>query len=261
MLPRLPLLVLLALVACNGTDAPPAGLPADDDRAVVLATLDSLPDQTFRAAFQHLSSISHTRRTRTEQLGADGQVLASIERVIHYDAQTGTPTLLRVDSSGAFHFGYLTPFASTDPITLDAADLADALLPEDPPYLTPRNREAFTYQILPDTAWGTGTARVLDIRLRPGDDMEQDIRHARYYLDDPSGQLLGIRLSRTKQMLLFREETHQAAIIRRLAGTTYVPATLTTSTRLNVPLRPLQHFRTTTTFAYDEMETVVSDDA
>ncbi len=255
-LPALLLLSLPALFGCRAErrDAPeqPAQEVQQDpaEREAVLAALQVLKQDALRDAFAALPRYRYTRRTRTEQFDAAQRLVAFRERATRYDlqGQARTRVVLQADSSGAFDFGYLAPFISAAADERDAADLPQYVLLDDPPYLAPRNREAFVYRFLPDTVLADGAAQAIEVRARPGAGDAQDIRRVRLYRDRRSGQLVALSLHRREGGLLFREESRFYVEIRPVPGG-WAPLRTRFSTRLRVPLRTPQQFQTTSTYS------------
>jgi hypothetical protein len=235
---------------------------ADGTRAAALRVLDSLKRGAIRNASSHLGGRSYTRRVPTEQIGETGRVTAFQERLLRYGPSRAR--VVRSDSSGAFDFGALgrmvkgTGLASTGAGT-PATDLTRQVLPDEPAFLSRRNRHAFTYRLLPDTTLAGGPARVVAVRARPSTDGDrQTVRSARLYIDAATGQLLGVHLHRVRRSLLFDEDTRQRVHIRPASGRTpppdsaaaWVPAETHFETQLDVPLRPARHVRSTASYSY-----------
>lgn len=229
-------------------------------RAAALQVLDSLQRGALRGAFGTLSRLSYTRHVRTEQLGPRGQVHAFEERTTRY-RPGGERRVLSSDSAGTFDFGMLGRFVSTD-VGPPPPDLMQQALPEELPFLSQRNRYAFQYRLLPDTALAGTPARVVVVRVRPGPDgARQAIRQARLYLDKDTHQLVALQMHRVQHALLFDEDTHQYVRIRpapdrprgrsgspRSSGA-WVPAETRFQTNLRLPLRPTRRFRSSASYA------------
>lgn len=255
LLPALFLLSLPGLWGCGAEPDAPAHAAPDEirrqdaaERQAVLTALQSLRQSALREAFAALPRYRYTRRTRTEQFDAAERPLAFVERLTRNDVPGGPRTVLEADSAGAFAFGYLRPFLPAKADERDAADLPQYVLLDDPPYLAPRNREAFVYRFLPDTVLADGAAQAIEVRARPGAGDAQDIRRVRLYRDRRSGQLVALSLHRREGGLLFREESRFYVEIRPVPGG-WAPLRTRFSTRLRVPLRTPQQFQTTSTYS------------
>lgn len=245
-LPLLPL--LLCLAACGPETAPPEAMPQDlAVRDTVLAVLGRVDDRTFREAFTRLAAVPHTRHIRTTQLDASGRSIAGLERVIRHE--DGAHRLLHADTLGAFAFGYLDPFVDADPGTpAPAADWLDALLPQDPAYLAPRNRDAFTYRFRPDSVVAGVPVRVIEIRARAGEGDDQPIRRARLYLGRDADRLVAFSLHRSNRAFFVRETTAVFAAVRPGDGAPWRPHVTRVRTWIDGPFRDPDRFLTASAF-------------
>ena len=215
-----------------------------DTRTQALQALDSLRRGAMQNAFERLADLGYTRRVRTEQLNRKGRVIAYEERTMRH-APGGGLRVLRSDSSGSFDFGTLGRFADTQ-AGAAAADLAQQVIPDEPAFLSERNRYAFQYRLLPDTTLASGPAQVIAVRARPSPDGDkQTVRHARLHIDRDTRQLVSLRLHRARRSLLFDETTRQFVRLRPAPAdpAAWVPAQTRFETRLDMPLRPARRFR------------------
>lgn len=253
-----PLALCLALLAVGcGVDPDAAGqpfypaserafqaLPAQDvPRDSVVALLQSLRTEAIDTAFARLPTLAFTRRVRTEQVEA-GRVLASRTRTLRYPGGRTAPTLLHRDSSGTFDFGLLGWVAQPDARQDAAATLAPHIVPDDPAYLSPRNQEAYTYRLLPDTALAGRAAQVIDVQARPDAQSDLSIRHARFFVDRASGRLVAVRLARSKRAFLFDEDSRFFVRLQPGPEGQWVPHSTRYWTRLDLPLGTPRQFRT-----------------
>ncbi|MDX1548513.1 MAG: hypothetical protein R3247_16060 [Rhodothermales bacterium] len=240
--------LLLCLAACGPEAAPPEALPQDlAVRDTVLAVLGRIDDRAFREAFSRLDAVPHTRHIRTTQLDASGRRLAGLERVVRHE--DGAHRLLHADTLGAFAFGYLGSFVDADPGTpAPAADWLDALLPEDPAYLAPRNRDAFVYRFRPDTVVAGMPVQAVEIRARAGEGDDQPIRRARLYLDEDAGRLVAFSLHRSNRAFFARETTAVFAAVRPGDGGSWRPHVTRVRTRIDGPFRAPHRFQTASAF-------------
>lgn len=250
---------LLLLASCR-TPAEAPGAAADayqqnlDERDAVLAALEILKQDTLRNAFAGLARYGYTRYTRTEQRDAAQQRTAFSEHITRIDRRNGlrTQTILQADSSGAFDTGALGGLITADPNQRDAESLPAYVLTDDPPYLAPRNRDAFLYRFLPDTSfWGAPT-RVIEVRAHPTNGTGQSIRRTRFYLDRASSELIAIYLERAEDALFFDEESRFYLHLRPSPDGGWVPYNVRFQTRLHLPLRAPRHLSTVSTYySYD----------
>ena len=252
---------LLLLVSCRTpAEAPGATAAADgyqqdpDERDAVLAALETLKQDALRRAFAGLSRYGYTRYTRTEQRDAAQQRTAFSEHITRIDRRNGQrrQTTLQADSSGVFDIGALGGFITANPDQRDAESLPEYVLTDDPPYLAPRNRDAFLYRFLPDTSFWNAPTQVIEVRAHPINGTGQALRRTRFYLDRASGELIAIYFERTEDALFFDEESRFYLRLRPTLDGSWVPFNVRFQTRLHLPLRAPRHLATVSTYyAYE----------
>lgn len=247
------LLSFLTLLGCGPTpDHSPENLDSSAlaERDSVLAALDAVDRTAFDHAFETLQRYSFTRHLRTEQLGNDDRVMAFTERVVRFvrEGDGHRAVLVEADSGGTFDYGFFNRFVPENAKDVAPVDLAPYLLPEDPPYLMPRHRDAFEYRFLPDTLLWDVTARVIEVRARPETSDEQSFRRVRLYVDRNTGSLIALTVDRTDRALLFREESRYFVHIRPTQWGDWVPHTTRYLTRIRTPFHAMRQFRTTATY-------------
>lgn len=258
--------VLLCLVALGGCAEEAPEVPGQPfyptsanpfqqtpaERDSVVALLQAVDQEPFREAFARLDAKAFTRYTRVEQFDDEDFLVAYEEHVLRHLTREGerTFTVLDTDSAGTFNFGYFSSFVSENVEMQDPPDLTAHLLPEDPPYLSARNREAYVYRLLPDTLMWDHMAQVIEVRARPVEGDGQNIRLVRLYVDRDTDALIGVYMERIDLALLFREESRFYAHVRPFAPGEWVPYNTRFETIIRVPFRPAQLFRTVSTY-YD----------
>lgn len=251
---------LTLLFGCTITDEPgsPPEEPGKDRLAAASAHIDtvfafisSIDQNALREAFGRMDQVDYTRYSRTEQFDADDRLIAFEERVTRHEGPPGDRRFVTVDrdSAGAFDFGYFSRFVSENVESYDPLDLPDHVIPEDPAYLSPRNKEAYVYRWLPDTLMLDATARVLEIRAHPTQGDEQNIRRVRLYVDKRGDRLIAVDLERTDLALWYREESRFYVHVRPMDGGGWLPYNTRFETRIRVPFRPIQRFRTVATYS------------
>lgn len=247
---------LLLLVSCRTpAETPDVTATADAyqqdpaERDAVLAALESLKQDTLRNAFAGLVRYRYTRYTRTEQHDAT-QRTAFSEYITRIDRHNGqrTQTILQADSTGAFDIGALGGFVTANPARRDAESLPEYVLTDDPPYLAPRNRDAFLYRFLPDTLFWDAPTQVIEVLAHPINGTVQSIRRTRFYLDRATNELIAIYLERTENALFFDEESRFYLRLRPAPDGGWVPFNVRFRTRLSLPLRPPRHLYTVSTY-------------
>jgi len=253
--------MLVPLLGCdNGTAAnddaalfapanrPVASSPAERDSA--LALLDRMQRSAFDSAFVHLDRYGFVRSMRTEQRTASGAVTAWTERTLRYPADGTAPRVLNSDSMGAFTgttLGPLGPSSAPKPQPPNAATYA---FPEDAAYLSERTQGAFQYTLRPNTSIDGQAARVVEIHPKQTPDgRDQVIRFARLTIARGTHQLLAAHTVRSERVLLFQEDSELILRLQRSPDRqTWVPAVSRFRTRVDVPLRDPQQFRTASTY-------------
>jgi len=247
------LLLLLLQIGCSSSEEEPGTTATDtqetNQRDEALATLAALNQDTMREAFARLSDFSYTTRTRTEQCDEQGQVLAiSATTARHFGADS--ISVLNTNTTGRFAFGWMERFTEDPTRTIDLAPFPTHILPEDPPYLSPRNREAYNYTFLPDTMLADQSVHVIEVQARPDSDQEQTIQRGRFYIHPDDETLLGLELERLEQGLLFREESRYAITLHPAPdGSGWLPASTEADVHLDAPFRPPEQFSTTRLFS------------
>ncbi|MFB3132818.1 MAG: hypothetical protein ACE10K_09900 [Rhodothermales bacterium] len=258
----LSLLPLVLLAGCGPAseapgDAMTTGKAYQQDpaeRDAVLALLQTMKQDALREAFARLPRYRYTRYIRTEQYDAAHHRRAFAEHVTRLDGQENrrVSTVLQADSAGAFDTGMLGRFVAAGHDEHDAATWPEYVLLDDPPYLAPRNREAFGYRFRPDTTLWERATQVIEIHARPGSGDAQSMRRTHLYLDRASGELVAVYLERTEGGLFFSEESRFYLHIRPAPDDGWVPYSARFLTRLRLPLRSPRHFRSVSAFyAYE----------
>ncbi|MEM1041370.1 MAG: hypothetical protein AAGI91_01970 [Bacteroidota bacterium] len=239
-----PLLFLL-LAAC--AEPPPTPLSATEaaERDSILALLGALDPDDLTRAFARLGAAPHVLETQVEQLGADGTLLASRTRTTQHTADG--VTMVSTDSAGAFAFGAFGGEAVWR-AALDEPPVAPRL-PADAPWLDARGREAFRFGTAPDTLLGDRPVRVLTVEARPGEGDGQPLRSARLYLDPETEALVGFRLRRVMDAVLFGETTASSVLLHP-GPDGWRPYRTHVETMLGAPLATPRRLRLTRRYAY-----------
>jgi hypothetical protein len=216
----------------------------------IFAFLAMIDQEAFRGSFEYLNEKTFTRYTRSEQFDDNDVLLAFEERVIRH---SGPPTgrnydLVDQDSAGVFDYGYLRPFVSDVEPSRDPMDFARRIVPDDPAYMSARNRDAYVYRSLPDTVMGDVSARVIEIRARPQVGDSQNVRNVRLYVDRNSSRLIAMYLERIDRAMWYREESIFYVHVRMMPDTSWMPYNTRFETRITVLFRPAQRFRTASTY-------------
>ena len=216
-------LLLPLLAACD--EPPPLRLsPTEEaERDSVLTLLRTTDTDALAAAFDRLADLPYRVETTTAQLAPDGEVVAHRRLVAAVDPAAPPPDVLEADSTGAFDWGALGALASDGAgALLPTENPATLVLPDDPPYLDPQGREAFTFRFAPDTLIGGRRVRVLAVDARTGEGDDQLLRHARLYVAD-GGVLVGVRLQRRTESVLFTERSAATILLHPTSAGVWLP--------------------------------------
>jgi len=227
-------------------------LQSTSERDSTYSLLISANDAVFKTAFSKLKSYNYTYYTRSEQFNNGDYLIAYRERIVKRLGTRGNETYLAVaaDSAGKFDYGYFNKMVTETVKAYDPADVISFLLPEDPEYLSHRNRDAYLYRFLPDTLMWDTVARVIEIRAKPEEGDGQNYRRVRLYIDRGTRNLIGLYIERIDLALLFREESRFYVHIRPSPTGEWVPYNTRFETRIRVPFKMPQVFRTVSTY-YD----------
>lgn len=226
----------------------------EQDEAVrdsILAMLSKTGPAPFADAFAALPDHAYTRYIRTEQFNDNEYLVAFRERTVRYEGPAGQRrfTLLTADSSGTYDFGFFRQFVSTNVEEQDPGDLTPYLFPEDPSYLSPENYDAFLYRFRPDTLMRDVAASVIEVRARPVEGDGKNIRRAYYYFDQETDRLIAFQLERIDLTLFFREESLFFVHLQQAPDGTWLPYNTRFETRIIMPFKPPQRFRTVSTYS------------
>jgi len=222
-----------------------------DERIEVLGLVSQASSETFIEAFGPLRSYDYSRYSRTDQFDDTNFLIAFRERTVQH---TGAGPdrrhiVLSADSTGSYDFGFFRQFVSATVEEQDPEDLTPYLFPEDPGYLSERNYEAYFYHFLQDTLMLDTVAKVAEVRARPIEGDGKNIRSARFFFDRASGRFIAFELERIDLALFFREESYFFVHLQELPDGTQVPYNTRFETRITMPFKPPQRFRTVATYS------------
>lgn len=242
-------LLCLALGGCRSGEprtTEPLAPSSDDAVDAAVALLEETDEEALRTAFERLPDYGFTRRLRTVQFDpAEEDRIAAIERVVRHTFRDGE-RIYRVqtaDTVGTFAFGLLRHFADPAPLR-DPQAAISSILPEEPPYLSPRHRDAYRYRVLADTVlWGR-PVQVIAVGARPEEGEGQNIRRARLYIDRATHALLALSVRYRRDALLFQEQSAFFVSLRPAPDSGWVPYRTSVRTRIDVPLLPPRLFQT-----------------
>jgi len=254
-----PVIVLAALLfafsACSEEERAGASAEVGEDTLLADASvqdsslLRSLRLDLLRTAFRNLDAYAFTRHVQTEQLDDTGDITARESLAIRYQFRDGSrvSAVETLHTTGNFDYGAFGSF-HTETSTASFSALADAFIPEEPPYLSPRSWDSFTYRIRPDTLIHGIRVGVFEIRAVP-EATEQPAKHIVLYYDPASHAVIALHQELAQPFLVFRESTSLYVQARPRPDGQWLPDTTSVSTRIHLPLTETRYFRTMSRFA------------
>lgn len=260
-------LCILLFIGCN-KDAEDKNRSSaslfEQDLAVrdsILTQLAAIRSDPFAEAFNALPHYNYTRYTRTEQFNDDAYLIAFRERTVRHEGPAGQRqfTMLASDSSGNYDFGFFRQFVSTNVEEQDPDDLSPYLFPENPAYLDPENYDAYVYRYRSDTLMQDLTAEVIEVRARPVEGDGKNIRRAYYFFEQDTQELIAFQLERIDLALFFREESLFFVHLQRTQDGAQAPYNTRFETRIIMPFKPPQWFRTVSTYSNVDKSSAVID--
>jgi hypothetical protein len=241
----LPLFLLVPLfAACGGSEPAPLSHDEVAVRDSALTLLSNADTDTLGDAFERLDAFRYRIVTQTEQLG-DGASVAqrTITAEVTPTADGPRADIVETDSSGAFDYGRFSVLASDGPVSpLATENPAPLVLPEDPAYLDPRGREAFTFGFAPDTVLSGQRVQIVTVDARAGAD-DQPLRSARLYLHSTTGAVVGVRLQRRTESLVFSESSDATILLQPGPAGGWLPRLTRVETEVNALFSDAHRFR------------------
>ncbi len=217
---------LSLLISCS----PPLPPPSETERKTANAALELLSkNQTneIYTAFEEIVDWSYIRHERTENRSA--QNYESYTHAVKVDPASSTEILIGPDS-----------IALTD-----LSGLINAMVPVDPPYLTERFKDEFSYAIQEDTIYWSRPAYEIRIQARSGSTQGKIM--ASHIYDAASHKLIAANLYNFNSTVLFEESSRYQFQLQPI-GTTWVPYRLNAQVTLNLPFGREQVFTRNVTF-------------
>ena len=93
------------------------------------------------------------------------------------------------------------------------------------------------------------TAEVIEVRARPVEGDGKNIRRAYYFFEQDSNELIAFQLERIDLALFFREESLFFVHLQQTPDGAQVPYNTRFETRIIMPFKPPQWFRTVSTYS------------
>ena len=228
-----PFTVGLGVLCCLGlliSCSPPLPPPSEAERETANAALELLsknPTNEIYTAFEEIADWSYIRHERTENRSA--QKYESYTHAVKVDPTSSPEILIGPDS-----------IALTD-----LSGLINAMVPVDPPYLTERFKDEFSYAIQEDTIYWSRPAYEIRIQARSGSTQRKIM--ASHIYDAASHKLIAANLYNFNSTVLFEESSRYQFQLQPI-GTIWVPYRLNAQVTLNLPFGREQVFARNVTF-------------
>lgn len=244
-------ILLLLLSGCYPERPPAQALPevSPEEREEALALAEAADRASLEAAFDRLSRHPHTLRERLHQFDADGRVNAYRRRTVDVDGPERETVF--AEQEGTFDFGAFGRFVSFEDMDRLPENPVPFLLPEDPPYLTARGREAYRFALAPDTTIGGRAVRVVRVDALPDEGDDQAVRGARLFVDSATGDLVGVILRRASQNVLFGEQSTLELMLAPGPGGGWLPRTTDYRVAVRAALTATRRFQLQRDYSYE----------
>lgn len=184
--------------------------PEDKAFSVLLA----LRQDVLFEAFSNLEQARYTMFLRTEQYDTSNSLEAHSERVVQYGSRDGLSesTIIHDETTGVFNESPLHALLTSNSPMLDPSDFPTYILPDDPAYLSPRNRADYSFRMLEDTLlWNHRLSRIEIVALPS---TQLPIRKAKLLFDPSTQDIVGYSLERKERRLLFHESSQLSLQLR-----------------------------------------------
>lgn len=183
----IPLVALVLYAGCvENTPSP----PPDGGTDAAYQRLSSLQFAIIDTAASNLSKLDFTRTVETVAYSDAGDTVAFEHIVIRHAGGT----LAVVDSArrGDFRQGFLARIVAPEVDVVSDTTNFQAIVPQDPPYLSGRWRDAYAYALVDEQG-----APAVEVRRRSDDEGEgADLEHALFIYAPESNQVIGMRVTR-----------------------------------------------------------------
>ncbi len=227
------LTVTLLLVGCD--DGADVERPRSEPRALDL--IEDLDWDAFRDAFMTLDGLPH---------------------LIHFEAQASrseeTPynTSMRLDKMPGQDEYAVTEAASSGDVSRSIfsglhrdsgaagfVEIPHLILEEDPPFLDPLNRTAYSFTMAGDTTVGDATFSVIQIERVAGEDRGKPYESVRLLI--AANTLAGAEMHLNEQTLFYSEQSDRKVILRRDDSGRLIPREVAIQSRIKNLLSPTRH--------------------
>lgn len=207
--------------------------------AEIFTRLQNLQTEPLRQAFAALHDDTFTAAVHLTQREANGALVANQQQRL-FVLGADSVQVVSENAPGTFSFGVFSAFADEADPSVPRLD-ADQVLPDDPPYLAPRTREAYRYHQLADTLINGSQHHVYEVVARPETGDNQPIRRARFFVEPSENVLTGFYMQRREQALLYQEASQHFVRITP-HGTGWAADSLRLQARIKTPFRPAERY-------------------
>jgi hypothetical protein len=251
------LLLASAMAGCARPAPSDAQAPEDDPGHdhEALMWLEQMDQAPIRTSMVRLDRIAYERRVESRQFNSAGREIATSMRTVRHAGPPGArrAEVIAQTSEGSFEFGFAGRLAPSLPPPDAPPELVPHILPEEPSYLAPRHRDAYDFQMAPDTMVAGLPLLVVDVILRGEVSGARSLRYVRHFIEPQSRALVGIRVERESSTLLFQEVSTVAFMMQPHASQ-WLPDRTSAETQIRLGLGPRRSFETVTSFHVLEVE-------
>jgi hypothetical protein len=243
------LVQFLVITGCSTTTTDRAGnsdRSPDPAQESAYTLLQDVQSNVLREAFETRATTRYLRRAETRQMDPKtGQRVASIEQLTRYDpTDNGSTTVVEADSSGRFKLGLLSRLIRPSSRPDIGQNPVPHILPDDPAYLSERGPSLYQYELLADSSIAGRSVTVARVSVSPEATDDQQVRTARFYVDQATNELVGVILHRRQQALLFSEETTIEVYLQRIGSDHWFPERTSYRTKLDIPFLSAKQLET-----------------
>ncbi|MCS7081831.1 MAG: hypothetical protein N2561_01295 [Bacteroidetes bacterium] len=221
---------------------------------------DSLdPQALFRSArwdiWRGLSErrlpYAYVVQTRTEQLDAQGRVIAWEERQVRrfYVRGQAQREVLAERRQGTFDWGIPArsrPSASGEPgqgpLSLGWTDSSEGGL------IRPRDEPDYAFRLIGSGSVGDVPVHVLEASVKPHRASRHELKRARLYLEPNTRRVVAVELQLERRSLLLDLDVELRTELTRLGEEAWVPAKMVSAIRYKLPLRAWRFVRVTSSY-------------
>ena len=235
--PALAILMILCLfVGCGRSNVAIDETPSDDQ---AIEAVLALRWDTVTTAFQSLRR-RHVSETQSLRVWHGDTIQGTRQTRSEYNdgVVAGTTT---IDSSGSFASSWTERFVSQPP---ELSVPFDHWLVAEPPYESPRRRDHYRFQSLPDTMVGGQSVQRFMVTPRGDNGAIQSVL---FLATKDSNQVVGLRERRAERAPFFRQESDLTVSLERTEKG-WSPASVVLDVMIDAPARAPRRYEVTRVF-------------